>query len=98
MEASDEPDKRLLDMIINATTVSLVDCAMNPLPSDIEQLVRIARQTGHDYADAFTVWRIYEDHPEAYLIVDTVLWIAKNQQVAVMSAVKLYRDIENQLG
>ncbi|GAB3544809.1 hypothetical protein [Spirosoma fluminis] len=71
---------------------------MNPLPSDIEQLVRIAHQTGHEYADAYAVWRIYQGHPDAYLIVDTVLWIAKNQDVAVMSAVRLYRDIENQLG
>ncbi|MFD2571499.1 hypothetical protein ACFSUS_12695 [Spirosoma soli] len=71
---------------------------MNPIPNDITQLAHIAAETGHEYADAYAVWMIYNRLPEVYLIIDTVLWIARNQGVPVKTAIELYQAIEDQFG
>ncbi|QDK77411.1 hypothetical protein EXU85_01885 [Spirosoma sp. KCTC 42546] len=71
---------------------------MNQPVANIELLVQIASQTGHPYADAYTIWEIYRAYPDAYSIVDTVLWVAQNQGVSVVDAIKTVQDIEEQFG
>ncbi|AUD02901.1 hypothetical protein [Spirosoma pollinicola] len=71
---------------------------MNPLPANIPLLVNIAKETGHTYADAFAVWQVCNHQKDAYLIVDTVLWIARRHNIAVMAAFDLYKGIEDQFG
>ncbi|GAB4005967.1 hypothetical protein GCM10028808_06950 [Spirosoma migulaei] len=71
---------------------------MNPPVANIELLVQIASQTGHPYADAYTVWELYRAYPDVYSIVDTVLWVAQNQSISVVDALKTVQDIEEQFG
>ncbi len=71
---------------------------MNPLPANINLLVNIANETGHTYADAFAVWQLCQHEKEVYLIVDTVLWIAKRHDISVMAAYDLYKGVEDQFG
>ncbi|GAB2555902.1 hypothetical protein [Spirosoma areae] len=75
---------------------SFVDCGSNPLPTDVELLVQIAGQTGHEYADAYTVWWAYHQDPDAYLIVDTVLWIAQTRELSVGDALNAVQHIMDQ--
>ncbi|MVM39518.1 hypothetical protein GO730_21150 [Spirosoma sp. HMF3257] len=71
---------------------------MNPSPVDVELLSQIASQTGRQYTDAYTVWMEYYAYPDVYTIVDTVLWVAQNQKLSVLDAIKAVRDIEEQFG
>ena len=71
---------------------------MNPLRVNISRLAAIASKTGHDYTDAYAVWELVRQHDDAYVVVDTVLWIAKRQHVHVFDALELYKGIEDMLG
>lgn len=71
---------------------------MNPPVATIELLVQIASQTGHSYADAYSVWEEYRTNPDVYSIVETVLWVAQNQDIPVLDAIKAVQDIEVQFG
>lgn len=71
---------------------------MNPLRVNIGQLAALADKTGHDYTDAYMVWELVHQHDDAYVVVDTVLWIAKRQHVHVLEALDLYKGIEDLLG
>ncbi|GAB2596101.1 hypothetical protein [Spirosoma areae] len=71
---------------------------MNLRPDNVELLVQIARQNGHEYTDAYAVWRECTPHPDTYLVVDTVLWIAQAQKLPVMEALKLVRGVDEQFG
>jgi hypothetical protein len=71
---------------------------MNPLPTNIGLLIKIANETGHTYDDAYAVWLVCHHQEEPYLIVDTVLWIAKRHRIHVMAAFELYQGVENLFG
>lgn len=71
---------------------------MNPLRVNIGLLSTIASDTGQDYTDAYMVWQLVRQRADAYTIVDTVLWLAKRQEVHVLDALELYRGIEELLG
>jgi hypothetical protein len=71
---------------------------MNPLPVNVELLIQIASQTGRHYSDAYAVWLEYQQDSDVYTIVDTVLWVAKNQQLPIAEAIQAVRDIEEQFG
>ncbi len=71
---------------------------MNPPPTNIGLLTSIANETGHPYADAYAVWLLCYQHEEPYLIVDTVLWIAKRHTISVIDALELYQEVEDQFG
>jgi len=72
--------------------------AMNPLRANIGLLATIASDTGQDYTDAYTIWHLVRQHDDAYLVVDTVLWLAKRQEIHVLDALELYKGIEELLG
>lgn len=72
--------------------------AMNPLRANIGLLSSIASNTGHAYTEAYAVWEMVCQHDDAYLIVDTVLWIAKRQQIHVLDALELYKGVEDIFG
>ena len=76
----------------------LVDCAMNPLPAQIDLLVRLASQAGYEYADAYAVWLECHQTPDPYLVIDTVLWIAHIQKISVLDALELVEGVKQQLG
>ncbi|MVM29403.1 hypothetical protein GO755_05115 [Spirosoma sp. HMF4905] len=69
---------------------------MNPLPVNVELLTQIANQRGRQYIDAYKVWLAYYQEPDVYTIVDTVLWVAQNQELSVVDAIKVVQDIEGQ--
>ncbi|AKD55315.1 hypothetical protein [Spirosoma radiotolerans] len=71
---------------------------MNSRRANIGLLSSIASDTGHEYTDAYAVWEMVRQHEDAYLIVDTVLWIAKRQQIHVLDALELYNGVENIFG
>lgn len=71
---------------------------MNPLRANIGLLSTIASDTGQDYTDAYIVWQLVRQRDDAYRIVDTVLWLAKRQEVHVLDALELYEGIEELLG
>ena len=71
---------------------------MNPIPANIDLLANLAEETGHAYADVYAVWQLCQHREESYLIVDTVLWIAKRQKIPVLAAFDLYQGIEDQFG
>ncbi|WP_461132423.1 hypothetical protein [Spirosoma lituiforme] len=71
---------------------------MNSLRVNIGLLANIASETGHDYTEAYAVWELVRQDDDAYVVVDTVLWIATRQRIHVLDALRLYRGIENLLG
>ena len=71
---------------------------MDPLSVNVDLLTQVASQTGHSYEEAYMVWEEYRQYPEVYSIVDTVLWIAQNQDIPVEDAIKVVRDIDEQFG
>ncbi|GAB3781827.1 hypothetical protein GCM10028818_36430 [Spirosoma horti] len=71
---------------------------MKSLRANIGLLASIASETGHDYTEAYAVWQMVRQHDDAYLIVDTVLWLANRQKIHVLDALELYRGVENIFG
>ena len=83
-------------MAKKSTPKSLPGSDMNPSSVNIELLTQIASQTGHSYTEAYTVWEAYRQYPDVYSIIDTVLWIAQNQDIPVENAIKVVSDIDEQ--
>lgn len=71
---------------------------MNLPPVNVELLNRIANQAGRKYTDAYAVWLEYHHDTDVYSIIDTVLWVATNQQLPIDEAIQAVRDIEEQFG
>ena len=64
----------------------------SPLPTNTELLIYLANDTGHTYEQAYTVWREYYRHPDAHLITETVLNLAKRYHLPIQAAMAVYEQ------
>lgn len=68
------------------------------LPTDLELLVELAGAVGLDYQDAYYVWARTNDQEDVYVLVETVLYIAKMHRLPVCLALMAYQMRPNQYG
>lgn len=56
------------------------------LPTDPELLVELAANANLEYQDAYSVWAQVHNQANAYLIVETVLYVARMHRLPVCLA------------
>ncbi|MBC8156186.1 MAG: hypothetical protein H7Z72_25140 [Bacteroidetes bacterium] len=61
------------------------------LPTDLELLVELACAVDLDYQDAYYIWERANDQENVYLLVETVLYIAKMHRLPVCLAFIAYQ-------
>ena len=63
----------------------------HPLPTNLELLVELAAHAGLEYQDAYYVWAQVRSEKEAYLLVESVLYVAKMHKLPVCLALIAYQ-------
>lgn len=61
------------------------------LPTNVELLVHLAATNDLEYEDAYFVWKRFYTRADAYMIVETVLYIAKTQRLSINLALTSFR-------
>lgn len=58
----------------------------HPIPTDTELLVELAAQADLDYQDAYYIWAQVHQQEDAYLVVETVLYVARMHRLPICLA------------
>ncbi len=61
------------------------------LPTNVELLVELAASNDLEYEDAYFVWKRFYTRADAYMIVETVLYIAKTQRLSINLALTSFK-------
>ena len=62
----------------------------NPLPTNLERMVFLVNDSGYSYDEVYVLWTCVYTRPDSYLIVETVLHIAKTYRLPVRAALSVW--------